>query len=87
MNSYRRSAKVIHMTNNEIAQQVAAAHPARVALRNGKTRPANLGDIRNAAKAAAVELGLTGWDVARFTLEATKVALTRDDISTAGFGR
>lgn len=75
------------MTNTEIAQQLAAEFPSRIALRNGGTRPANLGDVRATAKAAARELGLTGWDVARFAQDATKTALGRDDISTAGFGQ
>jgi hypothetical protein len=75
------------MTHTEIAQQIAAQHPARVALPSGKTRPANIGDVRKAAKVAAVELGLTGWDVARFAQDAMKAALARDDISTTCFGR
>lgn len=75
------------MTNTEIAQRIAASHPARVTLPNGKTRPANIGDVRKAAKAAAAELGLTGWDIARFAQDAMKAALTRSDISTACFGR
>jgi hypothetical protein len=75
------------MTNTEIAQQIAAAHPARVAGKGNRTRPANLGDIRNAAKAAGRELGLTGNEHGLFVVAALKAALARDDISTAGFGR
>lgn len=76
------------MTRTEIAQDLAARHPARTALPNGKTRPSNIGDVRKAAKAYASEmLGLTGWDVARFAQDAMKAALARDDISTACFGR
>jgi hypothetical protein len=75
------------MTNREIAQRIAAEFPTRIALPNGKTRPANLGDVRATAKAAARELGLTGWDVARFAQDAMKAGLARGDISTACFGR
>lgn len=75
------------MTNTDIARQIAAQHPTRIATRNGRSRPARIHDVQNAAKAAARELGLTGIDHMRFVHEAAKAALTRDDISTAGFGR